>query len=215
MKQEEQTLKIRDLLLSQDKAMVELGLQLIDLGKRNYLIEDFDKNDIIIQESSITGIGDDSQEFSRKYLRCLESFLDKIEEESATKRKVFNVMAEVFSQFTKVQDKTSKVILKAICYNQKYLVSSESIYSKKEIKKIIVFLNRFNNLTKEEIKNRYKTTLSSRPNLLTPPDSFLDWISFRTRNWKNPIEYEVQAFDKNYHFFKIQVTIDRKKCKSE
>lgn len=203
---EVQIQKIHDLLNSNDEANIELGIQLmVNLGLIKELPEKFQRNDIIIKESNVTGIGNSSEEFGTKYLKKLDTFLVKVPK---YRRKIFNLMTVLLHQFSINPHKIPKVILKLSIINNKAIISSEAMYCTKEVKPLKEEFDKIMTLKIEEIKYYYKEVLDSFTNENYLHSFRLDFMDIRRRNSKVELLFNYEEFNEEYSFVKFQLTIN-------
>lgn len=215
MEKEIQLQKIKELLFSKDEASVELGLQLMKALKimENFPAQ-FRGNDIITGANYIRGVGVDSENFLGNFLQSLENFFHDLAEEARTKRKIFNVVVELFQHFCSVQNKIPKIVLQVLYEHKQCAVHSETIYNEREIQAITSFLDILNSKNKQEIKEYYQTRVCGGSlNFYLSHDKKLHWVDLRRKNFPNPIQYSIQPFDENYSIFKVMVTAGIKKTR--
>ena len=158
--------------------------------------------------------GDFTQESTKSILAMAERNLDSSGEESAIKRKVFNVMVEVLQNVVKYSDEwvdgnvTHHTAIFLISREpDKYSIMAGNPIRSANIKKVKDKLEQINNLEKEGLKEMYKNIIKSTT-ISDKGGAGLGFVDM-ARKSGGKLEFSFPEMSQEYSFFCLKVNVPR------
>ena len=170
---------------------------MLDVFKR---YEGLQKEDVIFSFS-----GRVSRELVQSTLDSLELRLEKIEKNSKTKKKVFNVLVEVLQNLNH-HIETDKAVFQIWTDNENYRIKTGNLILNKNVESLKNWLVYINSTTEEELRALYKEKLNDK---FTPKGGGgLGFIDIARKSGQKLV-YSFEEIDSDYSFFLFQINIPK------
>lgn len=158
--------------------------------------------------------GEFTQEITKGVLSMTEKNLDSKGEESAIRRKVFNVMVECLQNIVKHSYKGDNIYDRAVFLigeqDSTYEIATGNFIESKEIDSLKEKLDQVNDLDKDGLKALYKDLIKGTDGLSEKGGAGLGLVDI-ARKSGNKIEYSFNQFDESHSFFSLKTKISRNK----
>lgn len=168
------------------------------------------RNLILVYEGEFT------QEITKSVLAMAERNMDAIGEDSAIKRKVFNVMVECLQNIVKHSDEINdnsyadrnNAIFMIGKQEDKYIITSGNPVS---LDKIVILQNKLeyiNSLDKEGLKEHYKEVIKTNKGLSAKGGAGLGFIDMARKSGQK-LQFDFEPINENISFFSLKTVIRR------
>jgi hypothetical protein len=153
--------------------------------------------------------GEMSQEIIMALLNLTEKKLNQVTSDSTIKRRVFNVMVECLQNITMHSEKSEHV--KSNVFMIGFADSGYSIYSGNVIRRdkvegLTKKILEINTMSEDDLKELYKYLINNET-LTEKSGSGLGLVQI-ARKTGNPLDFDFQEVDNDYHFFSLKTVVD-------
>lgn len=168
------------------------------------------RNLILVYEGEFT------QEITKSVLAMAERNMDAIAEDSAIKRKVFNVMVECLQNIVKYSDEIedanyinkSSAIFMIGKQEDKYTITSGNPVTNDKIKDLQGKLEYINSLDKEGLKAYYKDRIKNNKGLTKKGGAGLGFIDMARKSGQK-LQFDFEPINQAISFFSLKIIIRR------
>lgn len=170
----------------------------------------------IMQEQNLMLIyeGEFSQEITKSVLAMAEKNLDSMGEESAIKRKVFNVMVECLQNICKHSDTITSPNEKGAIFmigkeEDHYLITSGNYLFTENVESLKEKLEEINSLDKDGLKSLYKDLIKNG-HISDKGGAGLGFVDIARKSGQK-LEFDFQDVNEEFSFFSFKTKIARVK----
>ena len=168
------------------------------------------RNLILVYEGEFT------QEITKSVLAMAERNMDAIGEDSAIKRKVFNVMVECLQNIVKHSDEVNdaayadrnSAVFMMGKHDDKYIITSGNPISNDKIGMLQGKLEHINSLDKEGLKEYYKDVIKNNKGLSPKGGAGLGFIDMARKSGQK-LQFDFEPINENISFFSLKTIIRR------
>ncbi len=168
------------------------------------------RNLILVYEGEFT------QEITKSVLAMAERNMDAIGEDSAVKRKVFNVMVECLQNIVKHSDEVNDInyadknsaVFMIGKQEDKYIITSGNPIANDKIGMLQSKLEHINALDKEGLKNYYKEKIKESHGLSEKGGAGLGFIDMARKSGQK-LQFDFEHINENISFFSLKTIIRR------
>lgn len=168
------------------------------------------RNLILVYEGEFT------QEITKSVLAMAERNMDAIGEDSAIKRKVFNVMVECLQNIVKHSDEIDDVsyatrnsaVFMIGKQEDKYIITSGNPVTKDKISILQGKLEYINSLDKEGLKEYYKDIIKNNKGLSPKGGAGLGFVDMARKSGQK-LQFDFEPINDNISFFSLKTIIKR------
>ena len=179
----------------------------MDKGHLFEVYEDLDKHNVVLSFN-----GDITSDLLTSILHVIEQKLDRYNEPTPIKRKVFNVLVECLQNLylhsniddSNSEDKPSVVVMVAKCENG-YNILTGNVVPRESVESLSKRLTKINQLSKDELKSLYLETLTDGKRS-SKGGGGLGFLEI-ARKSKRKLEFGFVPYNNKTSFFSLNVKI--------
>jgi Family of unknown function (DUF6272) len=171
---------------------------------------------MVIRNLILVYEGEFTQEITKSVLAMAERNMDAIGEDSAIKRKVFNVMVECLQNIVKHSDEIddpsyvsrNSAIFMIGKQEDKYIITSGNPVGNDKIPILHKKLDYINSLDKEGLKNYYKEVIKNNKGLSEKGGAGLGFIDMARKSGQK-LQFDFEPINDGISFFSLKTVIRR------
>ncbi len=168
------------------------------------------RNLILVYEGEFT------QEITKSVLAMAERNMDAIGEDSAVKRKVFNVMVECLQNIVKHSDEVNDInytdknsaVFMIGKQDDKYIITSGNPITNDKVEMLQEKIEHINSLDKEGLKTYYKDKIKKSQGLSAKGGAGLGFIDMARKSGQK-LQFDFEHINENISFFSLKTIIRR------
>jgi hypothetical protein len=159
--------------------------------------------------------GEFNQEVTKSVLAMVERNMDSFGEESAVKRKVFNVMVECLQNICKHAESfdvetygKNNAIFLIGKHDEEYIITSGNAVPNDKVPEISRKLDNINALDKDGLKELYKSIIKGSDGLSPKGGAGLGFVDMARKSGQK-LRFDFEPIDEHLTFFSLKSTISR------